>query len=412
MAHRFAALASKNLSTAGLKAYAARVRENFDRDCKLASSNSGSHPQLTIGNFTCNLKSLKERGEKIAFASVAAACSISFVHVALLLCDKSQPQFRKYFIRIVLMVPLYAVDAFYALKRPHLSLIYGLGRAAYEAFVLYSFVMFLLTAVGGPSKLARTLRRQQLEAQREAAATCKDGGDVGRGRGSSARFVRCTLLGTLQYVPAMGFVIFLSFGSNEAGQFKEGSFDVHNVWVWCSLVQGVSQTWALTCLVLFYKAVKTMLVGHRPLLKFVCIKLIVFFTWYQSFVIYLIKSLDSHFLERYHVSVHNVSERVQTSTVKSFCLPFIGCLSHEAVSSTEVVEVDAWKRQSVRTEIGEDLGNFLICVEMLAFALLHCVAFPTGGGAKSGTKVQGQDTEVVQDAAARFGGQPNAGNHA
>jgi hypothetical protein len=328
-------LAPRNLSVASerLNDYAEHMKEELYKDC--ASSEFGAellhapNPELTIGNFTCNLQSVRKNAQYVAGISVTAACTVSFVHIMALLCSNEQPQFRKYFIRIVLMVPVYAINAYYALKSPRLSFIYGLGRCAYEAFVLYSFVQFLLTAVGGPSKLARTLRRQQLDVQRKKAAKSAgeatpddgagaDGGGgaeaeaaaaeriweaadddsvspeggggghggggepaavVSGGRGGSARFVRCTLLGTLQYVPAMGMVIGVSYYSNLKGQFQEGEFDSRNVWVWCSIVQGVSQTWALTCLALFYQAVKEQLHGHRPLLKFVCIKLVVFFTW-------------------------------------------------------------------------------------------------------------------------------------
>ena len=83
-------------------------------------------------------------------------------------------------------------------------------------------------------------------------------------------------------------------------------------------MQGASQTWALTCLVLFYQAVKKQLHGHRPLLKFVSIKLVVFFTWYQGFLIYVVKSMDSSFLKKYHVDISNSESHVETSTVRSY----------------------------------------------------------------------------------------------
>jgi hypothetical protein len=42
-----------------------------------------------------------------------------------------------YVVQVILMVPVYAVDAFFALKRPQQSFMLGLGRMLYEAFVLY-----------------------------------------------------------------------------------------------------------------------------------------------------------------------------------------------------------------------------------------------------------------------------------
>jgi hypothetical protein len=52
-----------------------------------------------------------------------------------------------------------------------------------------------------------------------------------------------------------------------------------------ALVQNVSQCWALYCLVLFYHATSHRLSDLRPLAKFLGIKIIVFFTWWQDLII-------------------------------------------------------------------------------------------------------------------------------
>jgi Organic solute transporter Ostalpha len=47
----------------------------------------------------------------------------------------------------------------------------------------------------------------------------------------------------------------------------------------------LSPSCALYGLLLFYGLTKDELTGRRPLAKFLCIKLIVMFTWYQGFVV-------------------------------------------------------------------------------------------------------------------------------
>ncbi|KAG8951523.1 hypothetical protein FRC03_012527 [Tulasnella sp. 419] len=54
--------------------------------------------------------------------------------------------------------------------------------------------------------------------------------------------------------------------------------------VWLTAIDFISISVALYGLLLFYGLTKEELAGRRPLAKFLCIKLIVFFTFYQSFV--------------------------------------------------------------------------------------------------------------------------------
>jgi len=65
---------------------------------------------------------------------------------------------------------------------------------------------------------------------------------------------------------------------------ESGSFDVHFANVYLEAIDFVSISIALYGLLLFYGLTKDELVGRRPLSKFLAIKLIVMFTFYQSFV--------------------------------------------------------------------------------------------------------------------------------
>jgi hypothetical protein len=89
--------------------------------------------------------------------------------------------------------------------------------------------------------------------------------------------------------------------------------------------------WALYCLVLFYFATKEELTPWRPVGKFLCVKLVVFFTWWQSIAISALASMD--LLD----------------------------------SSSE----DNW----TVTEISKGLQDYLICVEMFAASIAFSYAF-------------------------------------
>jgi hypothetical protein len=309
---------------------------------------------IEFGGKTWNVTDIHAQATRYAIMCVVIACTISFAHIFGHVHYNKEAQSRKYAIRIVSMVPVYALDGLFALEHPHLSFMFGLFRCGYEAFVLYSFIQYLLTAVGGAVALAKNLQAQE-NGSAPTAACCGHKG---------ASFVRCTVLGTLQYVPCMIFCIILSYMSWSEGKYEEGEFALDNGWFWVSLIQGISQTWALTCLAFFYQGVKHQLREIKPLLKFVAIKLVVFFTWYQAFMIYAIKSMDSAFLDSHAVKIENKHREIKIIKSNSWCLPVIGCMKHSKVNAT-IVQVDnAWEQDGVRNELGEDLGNFLICLEV------------------------------------------------
>lgn len=65
---------------------------------------------------------------------------------------------RKHVIRILLMVPIYALTSYMALVFNESKLLFETVRDLYEAFALYSFHCFLVEYLGGQSVLASTMR--------------------------------------------------------------------------------------------------------------------------------------------------------------------------------------------------------------------------------------------------------------
>jgi hypothetical protein len=66
---------------------------------------------------------------------------------------------------------------------------------------------------------------------------------------------------------------------------SSGSFSPYYAQVYLSAIDFVSISIALYGLIVFYGLTKEELAGKRPLAKFLAIKLIVMFTFYQSFVV-------------------------------------------------------------------------------------------------------------------------------
>jgi Organic solute transporter Ostalpha len=67
-----------------------------------------------------------------------------------------------------------------------------------------------------------------------------------------------------------------------------GRFEWGNAWPYCTLINNFSQGWALYVLMLFYVAMHAELAPLNPLRKFVTIKLVVFFSFWQGLGITLL----------------------------------------------------------------------------------------------------------------------------
>ena len=51
---------------------------------------------------------------------------------------------------------------------------------------------------------------------------------------------------------------------------------------WTLMIDNIAQMWALYCLVIFYQALKYELAPLQPLPKFLCVKAVVFFSFWQG----------------------------------------------------------------------------------------------------------------------------------
>merc|ERR1712154_479194 len=103
-------------------------------------------------------------------------------------------------------------------------------------------------------------------------------------------------------------------------------------WYWITtIILNLSITLAVTALIMFYHAFEPELEKYRTLAKFLCIKGVVFFAFWQGILLQILE----HF---------------------------------------EIVHSDKWYTEE---EVAEAIQNLLICMEMgLLFAPIHSYAFP------------------------------------
>ncbi|KAJ7188182.1 organic solute transporter Ostalpha-domain-containing protein [Mycena filopes] len=221
-------------------------------------------------------------GWAIAGGSIAGSCSmhhICLVHLPLDACCRNYTNRRqqRQIIRILYMPPVYGVISFLSYRFFRDYTYYSLVEALTISAFLLLLIEYVADSASGHSAENAIARKDK---RRLLLPLC-----CWRYRPTKAYFMYTVKWAVLQYViirPAVSIAGIVCQAFNIL--CESAGFSVHFANVYLEAVDFVSISCALYGLLLFYSLTKDELKGRRPLSKFLSIKLIVMFTWYQSFV--------------------------------------------------------------------------------------------------------------------------------
>jgi len=209
---------------------------------------------------------------------------ISMRNIVQHLLNWNAPHIQKYVVRIIWMVPIYSVESWLALRFKAASLYIETIRECYEAYVIFNFMYFLIALLGEEQQLVQKLKFKSPEHGRHSwpVSLLVSPWLMGHELLQKCKF------GVLQYVIIKNLFAIVVCILASRGAYDEGSFSITGVYLYVCLVCNVSQLWALYCLVLFYYATKEELAPWRPVGKFLSVKTVVFFTWWQSLLLNIV----------------------------------------------------------------------------------------------------------------------------
>jgi hypothetical protein len=296
----------------------------------------------------------------------------------------TRPKLQRSIVRIILMVPIYSLCSWFSLLYLDHASIIDLFRDCYEAFLLYQFFVLIVAFINEyedehdeeadtshidnpyydeeeEEEFVRQQEKMPLKggdqsspdmkfigshivwADEErvihvlkskppmklgdgcAPIPCGNCGHFGPGR----KFLKWTKRCIMQFVIMKPILAFSVPVMEFFEVYDEGSFSPKAGYFWVVVIQNVCITLAMYALVLFYHAVAKELQPFKPIPKFLCIKAIIGFAFWQSVII-------------------------------SVCVHF-GWLK-----GNDTFSVD---------ELSVALQDWLICVEMLAIAIAHIFIF-------------------------------------
>ncbi|KAI7888134.1 organic solute transporter Ostalpha-domain-containing protein [Mucor mucedo] len=250
--------------------------------------------------------------------TVVGSC-ISLFSVWLHWKNYRKPNQQRQVIRILWMVPIYGISTYISLVSLNVAFYVDTFRDIYEAFVIYAFFNLLLNKLGGERALIIMLHSRP-PTENFFPGTIYSS-EIFVGDPYTFLFVK---RGILQFVYVKPVLAILTMILKATGKYHEGDFSASSSYFYLTFFYNLSVCLSLWCLMVFFYATKKDLTAFRPLPKFLCVKAIIFFSFWQSVVVAL--------------------------------LVFAG-----VIPDSEHISVA--------------IQDFLVCIEMVPFAIAHSFSF-------------------------------------
>ncbi|XP_077595746.1 transmembrane protein 184ba isoform X2 [Stigmatopora nigra] len=279
--------------------------------------------------------------EQPIFLMTPAAQAVSgfFVWTALLLtCHQiymhlrfySSPREQRHIVRILFIVPIYAIDSWLSLlffTNDQFYVYFDTIRDCYEAFVIYNFLSLCYEYLGGESAIMAEIRGKPIQ------SSCTSGTCCLKGKAYSIGFLRFCKQATLQFCVVKPLMAAVTVVLQAYGKYRDGDFDAASGYLYVTIVYNVSVSLSLYALFLFYLATRELLTPYRPVLKFFMVKSVIFLSFWQGFFLAIMEK----------------------------------CGAIPRISSLEVSVGEG--------TVAAGYQNFIICIEMFFAALVLRLAF-------------------------------------
>lgn len=281
----------------------------------------------------------------------------------------SRPVEQRHIIRILFMVPIYALVSFLSYYYYVHATYYEVLRDCYEAFAIASFFSLMCAYIA-----------PDLHQQKEYFRTVtpkpwiwpvtwirkipKIGTDHWlRTPRSGLTWFNVIWVSVFQYCFIRVFMTIVAVVTNHFGLYCVESLNPAFSHVWVMVIEGVAVTITMFCLIQFYWQIKDDIKQYQPILKVLAIKLVIFLSFWQTILVSLLTS----------TGVFHVTDKVSTPDI----------------------------------QIG--IASMLLCIEMALFSFYHIFAFswkPYVIGSRAWVNVNAASNRKTDEQSARYFGGP------
>ncbi|KAF9928007.1 hypothetical protein BGZ67_007210 [Mortierella alpina] len=235
----------------------------------------------------------------------------------------NKPSEQRHIMRIVLMIPIYAVISFLSYRFYKGAMYFETIRDCYEAFVMYSFFVLLLTYLGDDNETQRSKITGPDRRKLLYPLNCFYYSP------HHENFLYVIKYCLLLFVITKPLTTISAVVLEYFGLYCQTTYSIHFGMLYITIINFIVASVALYALVLFYQTIAPEIQEHDPFMKFMCVKAILVLLYYQVLTLSLLGTL--------------------------------GYLPHE----------DHW----TVLEVEEGISAILITFEMVVFAFLHVYAY-------------------------------------
>ncbi|KAH6635264.1 organic solute transporter Ostalpha-domain-containing protein [Chaetomium sp. MPI-SDFR-AT-0129] len=267
----------------------------------------------------------EEAATVIAGVASIAATLMSIVSIWLQTKNYRKPLLQRYVVRILLMVPIYSISSWTSMVSQTAADFLDPVRDIYEAFTIYTFFQLLINYLGGERALIIMTHGREPVHHLWPLNHVLSRIDI-----SDPHTFLAIKRGILQYAWLKPILALAAIIMKATGTYQEGYIGLSSGYFWSGIIYNISVTVSLYSLGLFWVCMHNDLKPFRPVPKFLCIKLIIFASYWQGFFLSI--------------------------------LVWLGALPDQVEGYTP-------------DNLAAAIQDFLICVEMPGFAVAHWYAF-------------------------------------
>ena len=221
-----------------------------------------------------------------------------------------KPLLQRYVIRILLMVPIYAASSWASVESLTAAFYLDPLRDIYEAFTIYTFLQLLINFLGGERSLIIMMHGRAPRSHPWPLNLCFSKVDI-----SDPHTFLTIKRGILQYAYLKPILAISTIVMKLTDTYQEGYIGLSSGYLWSGIIYNISITLCLYALAMFWVCMSEDLAPFRPMPKFLCIKLIIFASYWQGFFLSILQFLGAIPTDVPGYSADNLAAAIQDALI-------------------------------------------------------------------------------------------------